>query len=152
MWREIGGSSARALADHGPVYGRWLRRRMADGELVALVAVAPGGVAAGSGCVWFQPSQPRPRLPERTVPYILSMYTEPEFRGRGVATRLVNRMVALCRSRRHPRVLLHASRFGRPLYERLGFEPTPEMRLWLNRSLARPASARRRARSSTRSR
>jgi GNAT superfamily N-acetyltransferase len=75
------------------------------------------------------PSQPRPVLLGRgEVPYILSMYTEPEFRRRGVASRLVREMVRWSKARGYGRVLLHASRYGRPVYERLGFEPSSEMR------------------------
>jgi GNAT superfamily N-acetyltransferase len=95
------------------------------------------GQPAGSGCVWFQPAQPRPGMAEIRTPYILSMYTAPEFRGLGVATKIVRRLVAFCRVRRYARVTLHASPQGRAVYRRLGFERTWEMR----RSLRDPPAA-----------
>jgi len=73
------------------------------------------------------------------MPYVLSMYTEPEFRGRGVASRIVREMMRRSRARGFGRIVLHASRFGRSVYERLGFESGSEMRRELIR---RPASRR----------
>ena len=34
-----------------------------------------------------------------------------------------------CREQKYDRVVLHASKEGRPVYETLGFEPSNEMRL-----------------------
>jgi hypothetical protein len=41
----------------------------------------------------------------------------------------MRRLLAWAREERLDRVVLHASAEGRPLYERLGFVPTNEMRL-----------------------
>ena len=62
---------------------------------------------------------------------ILNMYTEPEFRRRGLARMLMEKMIAWCREQGYNTVSLHASDKGRPLYEALGFRPTNELRLAL---------------------
>jgi GNAT superfamily N-acetyltransferase len=132
MWIELRHYSKNDLDRHDRVYARWVRRGMAARELLGFIAETPGGKVTGSGALWLMPSQPRPgSLGRGEVPYILSMYTEPAYRRQGVASELVRAMVDWSRRRGFARVLLHASRFGRPVYERLGFEASSEMRLEL---------------------
>jgi GNAT superfamily N-acetyltransferase len=89
-----------------------------------------GKVVAGGGVVLAQwPGFPSETRAERA--WILNMYTEPEARRQGIAKQLLEVIVAWCRERGFSAVSLHASSFGRPLYESAGFEPTNEMRLKL---------------------
>lgn len=136
MWSEIGYRTEEEISEHDARYRTWARRRLRTGELTGCVAEAAGGVPVASGLVWFRPGQPLPKLRTLVSPYILSMYTEPGWRGRGIATRIVRELIAACREQGYPNVELHASRFGRRLYGRLGFERTWEMRAWLDRRLA----------------
>jgi GNAT superfamily N-acetyltransferase len=62
------------------------------------------------------------------VPYLLSMYTEPGSRGLGVASGVVEKAVEWCRSNGYPQLRLHASKMGRKVYLKHGFERTWEMR------------------------
>jgi GNAT superfamily N-acetyltransferase len=55
--------------------------------------------------------------------HILNMYTRPEYRGRGIGTRLVNEALAAARELGAGRVRLDASDMGRPVYEKAGFVP-----------------------------
>jgi GNAT superfamily N-acetyltransferase len=59
---------------------------------------------------------------------VLNVYTEPAWRRRGLAELLMRRILTWAREERLERVVLHASREGRRLYERLGFVATNEMR------------------------
>lgn len=132
MWVELRRYLKRDLDRHDVVYARWVRRLMAARKFVAFVVEGPQGRAVGSGGLWLMPSQPRPgSLGRGEIPYLLSMYTEPGYRRQGIASRIVREMVRWSRTRGYARVLLHASRFGRPVYERLGFEAGSEMRLEL---------------------
>jgi GNAT superfamily N-acetyltransferase len=97
-------------------YRSWLAED-ADGQIVA-----GGGILIAA---W--PGYPGDDRAERA--WILNMYTEPRARRRGVAKRLMEAMIEWCRSRGFSMVSLHASSTGRPLYEKLGFELTNEMRL-----------------------
>ncbi len=129
MFLEIRRRSKREMDRHDRVYRRWARRGLRAGEFFAFVVEAPDGQLAGSGAIWLQPQQPRPgRWMAERLPYILSMYTEPAARGRGIASRLVRRMVRWASERGYPRIFLHASSMGRPVYQRLGFESGNEMR------------------------
>jgi len=132
MWRSIGHHSAREIQNHGAPYRRWLRPRLRSGEVVAYVATVRDEIA-GSGTLWFMPQEPRPGIPRGTIPYIMSMYTRPENERQGIASAIVRQLVRVARRTGAARVTLHAADQGRPVYERLGFEPTAEMRLWLRR-------------------
>ncbi|MCI4319392.1 MAG: GNAT family N-acetyltransferase [Thermoplasmata archaeon] len=127
MWREIGGHSETALARHAPAYRRWLDEEWRGGRFVAFLVEGPKGAAAASGALWFVADHPRPGQSARTG-YILSIYTDPAFRHQGLASRIVRACVRECRRRKVTRVTLHASKFGRSVYRRLGFERSWEMR------------------------
>ncbi len=55
--------------------------------------------------------------------YVMNMYTLPGWRGRGVATRLMQLIIEEMRSRQAGRLWLHATPIGRPIYESYGFTP-----------------------------
>jgi len=63
------------------------------------------------------------------MPYILSMFTEPRARRRGVASQIVRAMIEWSSRRGYRRIFLHASEEGRSVYAGLGFAPGNEMRL-----------------------
>jgi GNAT superfamily N-acetyltransferase len=107
----------------------WVRRGLADGSYRGWLACTDDGhVVAGGGLIvheWMTgPTNPDPRCA-----YIANIYTEPGYRRNGIARCIMKAIVAWCRSEGFRRVSLHASPYGRPLYESLGFEPTNEMRL-----------------------
>lgn len=107
---------------------------VASGEYIAWLAItiaAPERVVAGAG-LWLRPMLPRPTptgIIQGREALIANVYTEPDWRRRGVAALLMGHVLDYTREHRIPRVLLHASDDGRPLYESLGFEPTNEMKL-----------------------
>jgi GNAT superfamily N-acetyltransferase len=61
----------------------------------------------------------------------MNMYTDPEYRGKGLATSIIETIIIWCRKNEFHWVSLRASDGGRHLYETLGFKPTNEMRLML---------------------
>ncbi len=107
----------------------WLLSKLSDGTIAAFIAYADNGAVAGSGCVWFRDTQPTPKVPVYTIPYIMSMYTERQYRRMGVATAVLNRAIELSIANGHKRILLHASKYGRPVYLKAGFEDSSEMRM-----------------------
>jgi len=106
----------------------WIRKRLSDGELIGLLAKAEDGKVVGSGCIWLRDEQPRPTNPRMIAPYLMSMYTMPEFRRKGVARLIVRSALDWCKERGYERVSLHSSEAGKLLYASLGFSPTTEMR------------------------
>ena len=110
---------------------RYVERAMVEGTFSAWVVEADGAVVAGGG-IQLRTLMPRPGYvggePEALV---VSMWTEPEHRRRGLGRRVVDAMLAWCVARGIRRLTLHASADGRPLYASFGFAPTNEMRLEL---------------------
>jgi len=129
MWKALGIKDTAQHVKGDRVYKRWARARLKNHELMAWIVKSEDGRVAGGGCVWLEPVQPRPHRSSMVQPYLLSMYTEPEFRRRGVASMVVKEAIEWCRRNKYERLMLHASEMGRKVYSKLGFKRTWEMRL-----------------------
>lgn len=113
---------------------------LADGSYVGWFAIASDSdttVIAGAG-VHVKPHLPRishdrRRVENTAVPLAVNVYTEVQWRGRGVATALMRTLMEWAEAQGTDRVVLHASDAGRPLYESLGFSGTNEMRWFVPR-------------------
>jgi len=129
MWKALGIRDIELHEKGDRVYRRWARARLRNHQLIAWVVKSDDGRTAGGGCVWLQQVQPRPHRTPMVQPYLLSMYTEPDFRRRGVASMVVKEAIKWCRKKKYERLMLHASEMGRRVYSKLGFKRTWEMRL-----------------------
>ncbi|MEO6815981.1 MAG: GNAT family N-acetyltransferase [Edaphobacter sp.] len=107
----------------------WVRERLSDGRYVGWLTAEDGRVVAGAGMLWMD-FPPHWMDPEPVRAYLLNVYVEPEFRGRGLARELLEMAMNDAKQRGIKVVSLHASTFGKPLYERNGFNSTNEMILW----------------------
>lgn len=143
MHAELHDYPPAALDAADRVYRRWIVSMMRRKQAICWIAEDELGAPAGSGCVWLRENQPRPEELGGKRPYLMSMFTDPAFRGRGVATLLASRAMEWSRNHGYFRLTLHASKMGRPIYERLGFTAGSEMRIDLP---APPVAPRRSAR------
>nr|WP_213807261.1 GNAT family N-acetyltransferase [Granulicella sp. dw_53] len=109
----------------------WVRTRLTDGSYVGWLVQEGEQVVAGAG-MWLIDFPPHWMDPEPVRAYLLNFYVDPAFRGEGLAYELLTTAVDEARRRGIKVVSLHASKFGKPLYARNGFEPTNEMILRLN--------------------
>lgn len=100
-----------------------LRRRLLRCFLVTDVR---GTIVAG-GCVWLREEQPGPGFPSGPRPYLMSMYTEPRFRRKGIASLIVGEALRWARNNGYESMTLHASKAGRKVYSKLGWKRTWEM-------------------------
>lgn len=120
--------------DEGPLAAgsaRFLARAIPAADYRGWLAALDGTVVAGAGVV-LRPLLPRPgHLDGGIEAYVLNVYTEPEHRRRGLARALMAAVLDWCRGQGIPRITLHASDDGRPLYEALHFLATNEMQLEL---------------------
>lgn len=92
----------------------------------------PGTIVGGAG-VQLRELAPRPdsrgqRLASGPECYVLNVFTELQWRRRGVAGRLMRELMKWAEMQGIERLTLHASSEGRALYEKLGFVATNEMR------------------------
>jgi GNAT superfamily N-acetyltransferase len=97
--------------------------------------IQPEQIVAGAGLRLREvPPHPQPNAAGRVniisgkQAIIQNVYTEPEWRRRGLAALLIKRIIDWTREQGIASLVLHASDEGRALYERLGFVATTEMR------------------------
>lgn len=94
------------------------------------VAEVGGRVVGSAGCQLFAGLYPDILVEEcRKYGYIWGVYVEPDYRRRGIASQLMLEAIAYLKSIGCSRALLHASPFGKPVYDRLEFTASNEMRL-----------------------
>ena len=131
MFRDMAEGTVEELDRMVEVARPWLAKALGDGSYRHWLALDSAGRVAGGGGVLLSPWPANPFDPcvERAV--ILNVYTELEFRRRGIARLVMETILAWIRGYGLKSVNLHSSAEGRALYEKLGFTPTNEMRLWL---------------------
>jgi GNAT superfamily N-acetyltransferase len=126
IWGELDPDGVAAME---ATFVPWVLRGLADGSYRGWLACdGDGHVVAGGGLIvheWMG----NPRNPDTRRAYLANVYTESAYRRNGIARRIIQTIVDWCRTEGLRMISLHASPYGRPLYESLGFEPTNEMRL-----------------------
>ena len=116
-----------------------LGRALASGDYFGWLVSernAPQKIIAGAGVIIREvpPFPIRHKNGEITIAegrqgLIVNVFTEPEWRRRGLAQLLMTQIIAWSREQQLDGLVLHASVEGRGLYEKLGFVPTTEMSL-----------------------
>jgi GNAT superfamily N-acetyltransferase len=94
------------------------------GDYICLLAEAEGRVVGVGGMVIYRkPSQPL--SPVGVEGYILNMLTIAEWRGRGIASAIMEGLLECARGAGAGLVWLRATDQGRPVYQRFGFAENP---------------------------
>lgn len=128
---------------------RWLAQRLAGPQWLAWVALdTPGGIV---GQCFLQSVEkiPNPVAEPEWIGYITNVYVKPAWRGRGIASLLLDMALAHCREHGAYSVVLWPTDESRRLYQRNGFN-TPDKLMELSCSTTTPSipkisSARRRS-------
>jgi len=131
MFRDMGDLPPDQFQNMVAAARRDLTALLAAGTYVGWLAAPtadPATVIAGAG-IQLRPMLPRPGKSIREGPeaIVVNVYTEPDWRRRGVARCLMERIIEWSRLHQVAKLVLHASTDGRPLYEQLGFAATNEM-------------------------
>jgi GNAT superfamily N-acetyltransferase len=132
MWIDLG-IPAEALEPDGH---RRVLAFMAEAReqlaFAAFVAEVGGAIVASASCQLHRPPYPGVLAPGfRQDGYIWGVFVEPAWRRYGLARRLTEATLSHLRGLGCGRAILNASPKGRSLYERMGFQPSNEMRLEL---------------------
>lgn len=133
MWRDILDAHEDLVETPGNEERtrNWIEEKLTSGKLIGFVARTENERVAGSGCIWLREQPPLPFTKFVEGPYLLSMYTEKEFRCLGVGRMIVEVAIAWCKEHGYDRVMLDASEAGKRLYEKMGFQLGYSMRLQL---------------------
>ena len=98
----------------------WVTERLADGRYVGLFLEEDSVVLAAGG-IFYMDFPPHFLDPEPIRAYLLNFYTAPQARGRGFANQILKACVDECHAHNVRVITLHASKFGKPIYEKFGF-------------------------------
>jgi GNAT superfamily N-acetyltransferase len=142
MFEEMISPTVEESRLHDEAYEAWAKDMMRRKLLHVYIAETRDGRTAASGGVWLREMQPSPGHPHGMVPYVLSVYTRPEFRRKGLASMIVEEAMEWGRKKGYYKMVLHASLTGRKVYSQLGWKRTWEMEF---RYDERPAGVRRAA-------
>lgn len=130
MFREMGGIYQERLEQFEPASRRYFQTALQAGTYHGLLAELDGRIVAGGGVLIAEwPGSPLNFEPRRA--WILNIYVEPAHRRKGLARLIAQELLAWCKKEGFQSVALHASEYGRGLYEKLGFRGTNEMRVML---------------------
>ncbi len=134
MFAEMGELAVSRVPDLVRRATHYLEAAIASGEYTGFLASPSGedGVIIGGAGAQVRRTLPHPREPDGTPhgtqAIVLNVYTDPAWRGHGVAELLMQRVIRWAGEAGMDTLVLHASTAGRPLYEKLGFAATSEMR------------------------
>jgi GNAT superfamily N-acetyltransferase len=128
MFEDAGFSTEAKMGPMLAAFVAWVRPRLDDGSYAGWLAEDEGRMVAGAG-LWVMDWPPHYLDPEPQRAYLLNFYVAPEMRRRGLAQRLLALAVNEAKARGIKVVTLHASKFGKPVYEQNGFEMSNEMML-----------------------
>lgn len=100
---------------------RYFDLSLKEGSLISWIAEEDGIIIASSGICFYQ-YPPSYSNPTGKIAYVTNMYTQNEYRGKGIASDLLKLVVDEAKKRCYKVVRLKASKQGKPVYERFGFK------------------------------
>lgn len=98
----------------------YYKKALCDGTHTAYL-VFDGSIFVGAGGVSFFRVMPTYHNPSGYKAYIMNMYTNPEYRRRGIAYKTLDILVRDSKGKGVTAISLEATELGRPLYEKYGF-------------------------------
>jgi ribosomal protein S18 acetylase RimI-like enzyme len=126
MFREAASAEANLKAMADP-FRTWLAARLTDGKYFGFVAEDDSQPIGAIGLMVLD-WPPHPLHPnEDRHGYVLNLYVEPSYRGRGVARDLMRFSDSELTKRGLTYAVLHATQAGRRIYEQIGWASTTEM-------------------------
>lgn len=105
----------------------FFRKKLSDHSLVEWLVLDNETIIATAAIVFYD-FPPTYTNKSGIKGYITNMYTAPEYRGKGIATSLLDKLVEEAKNRKVEKLWLGASKLGRPVYLKYGFKETNE---WL---------------------
>ena len=98
----------------------YYQKALCDRSHIAYLVFDENCVVGAGGVSFFQ-VMPTYNNPSGTKAYIMNMYTDPEYRRRGIAFKTLDILVKDIKNKGITAISLEATEMGRPLYEKYGF-------------------------------
>jgi GNAT superfamily N-acetyltransferase len=99
---------------------KYFELSLKDGSIISWIAEEYGIIVATSGICFYQ-LPPTYSNPTGKSAYVTNMYTQNEYRGKGIASDLLNLVIDEAKKQCYKVARLHASIQGKSIYERFGF-------------------------------
>lgn len=100
--------------------------KMSDGSLIEWIVEDNEEIIA-TGAIVFYKFPPTYTNKSGKKAYITNMYTKESYRGQGIATKLLTKLVAEAKTAGIIKIWLGASNLGRPVYKKFGFKEADEL-------------------------
>ena len=100
---------------------RFMLESFVDNSFAAWVAESDEEIVATSGISFYR-LPPNKSCPSGNVAYISNMFTYPQYRKQGIATKLFALSVDEAKQRGCTKISLNATDMGRSIYEKYGFK------------------------------
>jgi len=105
----------------------FFNNKLSDGSMIQwLVEEKDEIIACGAMIIYEFPPTYTNKSGKKA--YITNMYTKENYRGQGIATHLLTKLVDAAKDSGITKIWLGASKLGRPVYKKFGFQETDE---WL---------------------
>lgn len=99
---------------------KYYKKALCDGTHIAYL-IFDGNKFVGSGGVSFFQVMPTYHNPSGYKAYIMNMYTNINYRRKGIAYKTLDMLIKDIKNKGIPSISLEATEMGRPLYEKYGF-------------------------------
>ena len=99
----------------------YYKKALCDGTHIAYL-VFDKSCFVGAGGVSFFQVMPTYHNPSGNKAYIMNMYTNPEYRRKGISYKTLDMLVKDTKAKGITAISLEATDMGRPLYEKYGFK------------------------------
>jgi GNAT superfamily N-acetyltransferase len=129
MFRDMGYQGEERLRSMTAEFVSWVEPKMTSGDYLAWLAVTAADIVVAGAGLWLMDWPPHMLGSSPRRGNIVNVYTQPDYRGRGLARWLIEAAVHWCKVNQVDVVVLHASAEARRLYEAVGFRHSNEMRL-----------------------
>ena len=130
MWRDLGMTDTVILPQWPTLCTEFIAQARQHLHYQAFVAEVAGAIVGSAGGQRFDGLYPWVfSYSDRQYGYIWGVYVEPEYRQKGIATRLTQLAVEHLQGIGCTKVALNAAPKARPLYQRLGFSDSNLMDL-----------------------
>ena len=118
--KQLRGEGAKEEIDLVPSLKQYYMRHMADGTFVSWLAFDEGKIVGTSG-MSFVEKPPYFACPSGKIGLLSSMFTDPDYRRKGIAKELLSRVIDDARKYGCGTVQITASDMGVKLYSNFGF-------------------------------